>query len=818
MRTNHYLQRICLLIISTIVCIGTVKADGIVRGKILDKNNRPIEFATAALVNPKSNTLIKGSASNSTGEFVIDKVQEGNYVLAVSMVGYTKYESEQFVVSNEKEIKKDIVLEEIVHQLKEATVIGKRKFIEQQADKLVINPDASITSASENVYDILKKTPGVMVDNNNNISLKGKEGVKIMIDDKPTYISSDQLASMLKGMQGKDIERIEVIENPSSRYDAEGSSGIINIKTKHIIRRGFNGSVFGGANYSGKYAENAGLNLNMNFGKLNVYGNYTIYGWRGWNSTDIIRKFTSGSYTGATQEIYSKEDYVGLSNNFKVGADYFISKKHVISVMMRGSKGYNNNDGSSVTSFFDTSHKLDSALHTSSTQSNRWKNLTFNTNYKWDIDSTGRSFTIDADLARFTFSAGSSQNGSFFDSQGKNMNLDSKINGYQPAKINIFTVKSDYIHPINKKITLEAGLKTSFVSTNSQADFDVIDPTNTVINAGLKTKDEFKYTENINAAYMSGRGQFGKTAVQLGLRLENTNSNGNSISMNRIDPKHYTNLFPSLFLQQTLNENNQLGFSYSYRIGRPNYHFLNPFIWMLDQYTYNKGNPFLSPQYTHSLGLNYSYNSKFITSIGLNRTNDLFTDVLKQNDETKVLFQTKENLSKSTDINASQTVQLDITKWWNFNTTATVMYKEVSSDITGADNFTRWSYACNTTQSFTLPKDISVELSGRYNSTQLMGNFVINPQFSIDFGVQKMLFNKKGTLKISVDDVFNTMLGGGYAKYGNVDLTVDNHWDTRVLSLSFTYRFGKADFKTRANRSTASSEEQNRSGGNGGGR
>ena len=818
MRTNHYLQRICLLIISAIVCIGTVKADGIVRGKILDKNNRPIEFATAALVNPKSNTLIKGSASNSTGEFVIDKVQEGNYVLAVSMVGYTKYESEQFVVSSEKEIKKDIVLEEIVHQLKEATVIGKRKFIEQQADKLVINPDASITSASENVYDILKKTPGVMVDNNNNISLKGKEGVKIMIDDKPTYISSDQLASMLKGMQGKDIERIEVIENPSSRYDAEGSSGIINIKTKHIIRRGFNGSVFGGANYSGKYAGNTGLNLNMNFGKLNVYGNYTIYGWRGWNSTDIIRKFTSGSYTGATQEIYSKEDYVGLSNNFKVGADYFISKKHVISVMMRGSKGYNNNDGSSVTSFFDTSHKLDSALHTSSTQSNRWKNLTFNTNYKWDIDSTGRSFTIDADLARFTFSAGSSQNGSFFDSQGKNMNLDSKINGYQPAKINIFTVKSDYIHPINKKITLEAGLKTSFVSTNSQADFDVIDPTNTVINAGLKTKDEFKYTENINAAYMSGRGQFGKTAVQLGLRLENTNSNGNSISMNRIDPKHYTNLFPSLFLQQTLNENNQLGFSYSYRIGRPNYHFLNPFIWMLDQYTYNKGNPFLSPQYTHSLGLNYSYNSKFITSIGLNRTNDLFTDVLKQNDETKVLFQTKENLSKSTDINASQTVQLDITKWWNFNTTATVMYKEVSSDITGADNFTRWSYACNTTQSFTLPKDISVELSGRYNSTQLMGNFVINPQFSIDFGVQKMLFNKKGTLKISVDDVFNTMLGGGYAKYGNVDLTVDNHWDTRVLSLSFTYRFGKADFKTRANRSTASSEEQNRSGGNGGGR
>jgi len=456
--------------------------------------------------------------------------------------------------------------------------------------------------------------------------------------------------------------------------------------------------------------------------------------------------------------------------------------------------------------------KLDSALHTKSGENEHWSNITFNGNYKWDVDSTGTSLTFDADYARFKYHSSTDQHGNYVDGNGNDMNLNSTILGYQPRIINIFTAKTDYVHPIGKKFSIEGGLKTSFVKTNSQSEFTVDDPTNVVWNTGLKPYDQFIYTENINAAYLSARGQFGKTSVQLGLRVENTNSKGDSKSMNRVDTKRYTDLFPSLFIKRDLNENNQLGLTYSYRIGRPSYQILNPFMWLLDQFTYNQGNPFIRPQFTHSLGLNYTYKSKFITSLGMNRTNDLFTDVIRQNDITKVMYQTKDNLSKSIDLNASQTVQLDVTKWWHFNASAIVMYKSVTSNDATADKFKRWSFNANSTQSFTLPCDISMELAGRYRSKQLWGNFTIYEQYSVDFGVQKSLFDKKGTLKVSVDDIFNTNKGGGFAKYSNVDMNVHNHWDSRTLNVSFTYRFGKDSFKTRANRSTASSEEQSRSG------
>ncbi len=811
MATKSCLQRIASVICLAIVCIGIAKADGTIKGRILDQNHRPVEFATAALINAKTKVPIKGSESNSTGDFVIDKVHDGTYILSVTMVGYKKYETEQFAVNGKKELQKNVVLQESTQMLKEATVVAKRKFIEQQADKMVINPEASITTASENVLDILKKTPGVTVDNNNNISLKGKEGVKVMIDDKPTYVSADQLATLLKGMQGKDIERIEVIENPSSRYDAEGNSGIINIKTKHNKRAGFNGSVYTGASYSSKLGENIGLDLNMNFGKLNVYGNYSFNEWRGWNSMDAVRNYVTGPYIGAIQQINTHNNYDGNGHNYKFGTDYYISKKQVLSFMVRGSNGQSNSKTNSVTSFLNSSMKLDSALHTKSGENEHWSNITFNGNYKWDIDSTGTSLTVDADYARFKYHSANDQYGNYVDGNGKDMNINSTILGYQPRVINIFTAKTDYVHPIGKRFSVEGGLKTSFVRTNSQSEFTVDDPTNTVWNTGLKPYDQFLYTENINAAYLSGRGQFGKTSVQLGLRVENTNSKGDSKSMNRVDTKHYTDLFPSLFIKHDLNQDNQVGLTYSYRIGRPGYQILNPFMWLVDQYTYNQGNPFIRPQFTHSLGLNYTYKSKFITSLGMNRTNDLFTDVIRQNDLTKVMYQTRDNLSKSIDLNASQTVQLDVTKWWHFNATATVMYKSVTSNDATADKFKRWSFNANSTQSFTLPCDISMELAGRYRSKQLWGNFSAYEQYSVDFGVQKSLFNKQATLKVSVDDIFNTNKGGGFAKYGNVDFSVYNHWDSRTLNVSFSYRFGKDTFKTRANRSTASSEEQSRS-------
>jgi hypothetical protein len=584
---------------------------GVVKGRVTDAQNQPVEFATATLVNPQTNEIVKGEVCNEKGEFTIDKVRQGEYVLSVSMVGYSRNESEKIVINKKSPIiEKSIVLKESTQQLKDVVIVGRREFIEQTVDKTVINPEASATLASENVYEILRKLPGITIDNNDNISLKGMQGVKVLIDDKPTYVSSTQLASLLKGMQGKNVDKIEIIENPSARYDAEGNSGIINIVTKHTKALGFNGNINGGMNIASKIGWNGGLNLNMNYGKLNLYGNYSNYHWAGFHGMDASRRYTSTEFEGAYQLIKTIGLYNGSSHNYKVGADYYIAKNHVISAMFRGNRGSNVNNDSSRTAFTDKYKNIDSSLVTIAETKNRWGNRTYNLNYKWNIDSIGQSLSFDVDYARFDFVSPNTQNGTYYDANEVDLNQDITVVTTQGNDINIVTSKIDYVLPINKMFNFESGLKTSFVNTESHIS----------MNGFMTQNDRFIYDENIQAAYVNGRAQFNNTTLQLGLRLENTLSKGTSVTTNQVNDTSYLKLFPSFFVQQKLNDKHNLNFKYSYRIGRPSYHHLNPFKWMIDPYTYTLGNPNLKPQFTHSAGLTHNFKSMLITTLGANYT------------------------------------------------------------------------------------------------------------------------------------------------------------------------------------------------------
>jgi len=799
--SNNIVVRSILLFCVTLISFQ-VNAGKMIIGHIVDNKKQPIEFATIALLLSKTNKYVKGEVSNEKGEFVIDKVPPGDYILSVSMAGYIKNESERVVIDSKSNIvEKDITLKENVVELATVEVAVKKKFIEQTVDKMVINPEASITSASENVFEILKKLPGVTIDNNDNIILKGKQGVNVLIDDKPTYLSSTELATMLKSMQGKNVNKIEIIENPSARYDAEGNSGIVNIKTKHTKTPGFNGSVNTGISQSSKLGENAGLDLNMNSGKLNLYGNYSFYDWRGWYTLDASRRFTSESLIGASQVTYNKTDYHGNGHNYKVGVDYYFTKNQVLSFMYRGNSGFNNNIELGSTTFKNKFQANDSSLLTNSDRRHHWNNNTLNFNYKWDIDSLGQSLTVDADYAHFIFKSNSNQISHNFDYNGNNVNRDIDLLSIQDGDIRIITAKADYVRPFGKTFNFEAGIKTSFVTTDNI----------TSMKGYITQDDRFIYDENIQSGYINGNLKLNKTSIQLGLRLEDTNSTGKSVSTNQIDKNSYLKLFPSFFIQQTLNADHNINFRYSYRIGRPSYYSLNPFLWMLDPYTYNQGNPLLKPQFTHSAGLTHSFKGLFITSVGYNYTKDLFTQVLFQNDNTKAIYQTNDNLSNSIDWNASETFQLELAKWWRASGTLTGMYKEVNANLGGAVQFTNWSLSGNINNTITLPYNLGLELNGYYSSRQLNGNFIIHPFYSIDFGIQFKFLKDKAVIKAAVNDIFNSNNTSGYAKYNNVDLDFKNRSDNRRLNLSFSYRFGKDEFKTRANRSTASSEEEGRS-------
>lgn len=774
----------------------------IIKGKVVNEQNQPVEYATAVLVSPKTGEVIKGEVCNEKGEFNISKVDKGEYVLSVSMVGYKKHDSEKLIVDGKRTvIERNIVLNEQVEMLKAVEVVAKKEFIEQAVDKTVIHPEASITSASENVYEILRKLPGVSIDNNDNITLKGMQGVRVMIDDKPTYLSAEQLASWLKSMQGKDVERIEIIENPSAKYDAEGNSGIINIKTKHTRAPGFNGTVNGGLNIASKVGWNGGVNLNMNYGKLNLYGSYSNYHWEGWNSMDAIRRFTGTELQGASQVIKNKETYDGSSHNYKAGADYFIAKNHVISVMTRGNFGSNYGAMNNRTSFTDKFDQVDSILITTSTGNNRWNSATYNLNYKWDIDTTGQSLLFDVDFARFGFTSSNNQNGKYYDASEMELNHGLTVVTTQGNDISILSSKLDYVLPVNKVLNLESGLKFSSVITDSYIDMD----------GYLTQYDNFIYEENILAAYLNARAQLNKTTLQLGLRLENTFSSGNSVVTNQVNDTTYIKLFPSFFVQQQLNKDNNLNFRYSYRIGRPSYHHLNPFRWMVDPYTFNIGNPNLKPQFTHTAGLSHSYKNKLISNLGVNYTTGLFTEIIRQDDVSRTVYQTMENLQNSLDLTLSETLQLQPFKWWRFNGTVTGMYKTIQMDEQNLIPLSRFSFMANMSNNFTLPWKLDLEMSGRYNSEQLISNIILRPRYSIDLGIQRKVLKDQGTIKVSVSDILNTSNGGAYAKYDNVDIEVMNKWESRRLNISFNYRFGKDNFKTRANRTTSSSEEENRS-------
>ncbi len=784
------------------VFLSAEVATATVRGKVTDEKNQPIEFATATLISPSTKEIVKGEVCNNKGEFSIRKVDRGEYILSVSMLGYDRLETEKVIVDGKSAvIERKIILRESSALLNDVVITAKKQFIEQSVDKMVINPEASITSASENVYEILRKLPGVTIDNNDNISLKGMQGVKVLIDDKPTYVSSTQLASLLKGMQGKNVDKIEIIENPSARYDAEGSSGIINIKTKHVKAPGFNGNINGGMNIADKFGWNGGVDLNMKYNKLNIYGNYSNYNWAGWNGMDASRRFTSTELKGAYQLINSDGDYKGSGHNYKIGADYYIAKNHVISAMFRGNKGSNSNTDYSTTSFTDKYKNIDSTLVTTATSKNKWLNQTYNLNYKWEIDTIGQTISFDMDYAKFDFNGPSAQNGDYYDVNETKLNHPIDVNTLQGSNIKIFTSKLDYVLPVNKNVNLEAGLKTSTVNTDSRIDM-----------SGYMTQsDYFKYEENIQAAYVNGRFQLNKTTLQLGLRMENTMSKGTSVATQQVNDTTYLKLFPSFFAQQQLNDKHNINFKYSYRIGRPSYHTLNPFVWMVDPYTYNVGNPNLKPQFTHSAGFSHNYKGALITSIGANYTKGLFTEIIRQDDASKTVYQTNENMNNSLDMNISETFQFQPFKWWRLNGTITGMYKTIQMDDDEKEALTQKSVIANMSNNFILPYNIDFEVSGRYSSSQLISNIIVRPRYTIDLGLQRKILKDQGTIKMAVSDIFKTANGGAFAKYDNVDIDVMNKWDSRRLNISFNYRFGKDNFKTRANRSTSSSEEQNRS-------
>ncbi len=596
-------------------------AQGKISGLIKDGAGKPMEFVTVMLLKAQDSTLVKGAVSNAAGAYEFENIPEGRYQVSASQLGYQKGKSETIAIdASHPDVKVPVlVLREGTQVLDAVTITTKKPFIEQEIDRTVINVENSIVASGNNALEVLEKAPGVTIDRQNDqIQLKGRSGVIVMIDGKQTYLSGQEVANLLKNTPSDNIEKIEIITNPSAKYDAAGNTGIINIRMKKNKSFGTNGTLTAGAGYGRYEKANGSLLLNHREGKLNAFGNYSYMYRKSFQENELNRIIPyNGTVTYFDQASRRPNQFDG--HNYRAGLDFFATQKSTFGVLVTGFiNDWQQFNAGNSTNKLNENRELVQQQITEVKAKNHWWNVTSNLNYKYDFNGKGHELTVDGDYSKYNGNAFNGLATLYTDADGIPNAPDKEIRNNMPSQIDIWAFKTDYTRP-TKKGKWEAGLKSSFVQTDNNLLFDDLLFDDSKAEGSWQFNDslsnQFKYKENINAGYLNYATQLDKkTSLQIGLRVEQTHSRGHSVTIDSVVSRNYLNLFPTFFLSRQLDTNHVLNLSYSRRIDRPNYQDLNPFKFYLDPITFQVGNPYLRPQYTHSWQLTHVYKGSFSTS------------------------------------------------------------------------------------------------------------------------------------------------------------------------------------------------------------
>lgn len=776
-----------------------------VSGALVNEQGKPLDYATVSLLRASDSTVVKGALSNDAGVYVFDNIKAGNYIIKATVVGYQKAVSKSFTVpANTPHVTAPALnLHTGNTELKGVTITATKPLIERKIDRTVMNVENSVLAAGNTAMEILERAPGVTVDKDDNISLKGKQGVTVMINDKLTYLTAAQLATLLRSTDGNTIKSIEIITNPSAKYDAAGNSGIINIKLKKNTQSGTNGSLTVGGAKSKYWRDNSSLNLNHKQGNLNVFTSLSRGDNKRGHDIGIDRIITDslGNKTYFNQK--SSLPSINHYNNYRLGADYDLTPKHTIGFVVSGYSNSEKDLNDNRTIIGKQFGVPDSSLRTTSDIRQTYKNFALNLNDRLKLDTSGQELSIDLDYSKFKNNSNAMYNTDYFLPDGSIQHEPQMLRNQTPSTISIYTGKADYTKPLTKTIKLEAGVKFSSVKTDNDLQAQIFS-NGAYINDTTRT-NRFIYTEKINAGYLNLNKQFKKFSVQLGLRAEQTRSTGNLIGSTPVK-RSYLNLFPSVFINQTINDKNEVSFSYSRRIDRPGYDDLNPFVYYLDPYTYSQGNAFLNPQYTQNFELNYTYNKTINVSLGYSHTTDAITELILT--EGKRSFETHQNLQTQTGYNVNINTPFTITKWWEGNVNATAFYLGFKSDTLAGQKFNdgQWAFQGRTTQTFKFA-GYRFEVTGDYQSSLTYGIYKIRPRYSVDMGVSKSFMEKKFNIKASCDDIFNIRRNDLSSQVVNNNFVIKQKNDTRVMRLTFTYNFGNSSIKMRQHRSGADDEK-----------
>ncbi|AKD56187.1 outer membrane beta-barrel protein [Spirosoma radiotolerans] len=797
---------------------------GTVNGQVGSAAGKPLEFTTMMLLKAKDSTLVKGAISDVDGKYAFENVGAGNYLVAAQQIGYRKTYSVPFAIDEAHPTISvpALAMSDETKSLTEVKVVAQKPFIEQQVDRTVMNVENSIVASGNTALEVLEKAPGVTIDRQNDqIQLKGKAGVIVYIDGKQTYLSQQEVSNLLKNTPSDNIASIEIITNPGSKYDAAGNSGIINIKMKKNKNFGTNGTFILGTGYGwvnnlvGARDDlpkfNTSLNLNHREGKINVFGNYSYVNRQSAQTNEINRAIPyNGKTTYFDQYSFRPNQFAGHS--YKAGLDYFISKKSTVGVLFNGFSNDWRSNGLNNTYISDQNRQLTSRPTTKTDAREFMSNVTGNINYKYDFDGKGREWTVDADYVHYGGQNSNNLSTIYYNPDNTLNRPNQDVRNNMPSVINILAFKTDYVHPMKNGSKVEAGLKSSFVDADNNTIYDTLQQETRQWLPDASRSNQFKYNENINAAYINYAGKVGKLKIQTGLRAEHTHSTGTSVTLNQTVDRNYLNLFPTVFLSRQLDTNNVLNLSYSRRIDRPDYQNLNPFVFYLDPYTYQKGNPFLRPQYTNSVELTHVFKGAFSTTLGFSRTTDFINqETPRQIAAQNITYVTPENLGHLDNLSLNMSFPVPVTKWWRMQNNISTYYQNYQTVYSDTPYQVKLvAFNLYTSNNFTMSKTVSAEVSAWYNSASQYGFYRAQPMGAFSIGVQKKLMDGKANLKLNVNDPFWLNQFRGRAAVQDIDFRVGSRWESRRVMLTFTYRFGNQNVKGARQRNSATSAEQNR--------
>jgi len=810
-------MRSFILLVAIQLVFLTVKSQ--VNGLVKDNQGQPVKGATVSLLRSTDSSVMKFAASNTDGSFSFSGIKEGNYRLKATFVGHKAGFSSQFNYAGSEVNIPAVVVNKLQGDLKEVVVTASRPLIEVKADKTIMNVEGTINAVGSDVVELLRKSPGVMVDKDDNISMNGKNGVQVFIDGRPSPLAGADLASYLKSIQSSQVESIELITNPSAKYEAAGNAGIINIRLKKNKSLGTNGSVNAGWNIGTYPKYVGGISLNHRNKKVNIYGNYGYNNAKNEMNLSIRRSVLDSMFDQKGTMLNRNR-----SHNFKGGLDYFIDKKSTVGIILTGNFADPQFSNHSVTPISNISTgEVDRILVANNTNDMSRDNLNINLNYSY-INPNGRNLTVNLDRGYYDLYSNQYQPNDYYDPSG--VKISSVV--YQmiaPTNIDINSLKVDYEQNF-KKGKLGYGGKVGYVTSDN--DFQRYNVYSTGNELDKDRSNRFQYKENVNAAYVNYNRPMKGFIIQAGVRVENTNLEGVSTGQKKVTgeyqpydssfTRHYTDFFPSAAITFNKKPKSQFTLSYSRRIDRPAYQDLNPFEMKLDEYTFMKGNINLRPQYTNSLALSHTYKFKLNSSLSYSHVNDMFAQLIDTAEGSKA-FVSKRNLATQDviSLNVSYPFQRKaFSSLLNVNTNYSHYTANFGEGRTIDINAAAFRFFTQNNLKF--KKTWTAELTGFYNApTVMMGTFKMKAMWSVDLGLQKQIMKGNGTLRASVSDVFKTLKFSGTSDFAGQKTVTNFRFESRQFKTSFVYRFGNSQVKAARQRTTGSEDENKRVGQGGSG-